>query len=56
MTSSDKGPEGKPLFHSKLIGLGEAADVEGVDRLQSGRSYEFFCSVHPGMRGTLAVQ
>jgi plastocyanin len=30
--------------------------VEGVEKLQSGKSYAFFCSVHPGMRGTLIVQ
>jgi polyvinyl alcohol dehydrogenase (cytochrome) len=56
VTSDDRGPDGRPLFHSKLVGLGEAASVDGVDKLQSGKSYGFFCSVHPGMRGTLVVQ
>ena len=47
---------GGPLFRTPLIGLGETAPVEGLDKVQSGKSYEFFCSLHPGMRGTLAVQ
>jgi hypothetical protein len=42
-------------FRSKLIGLAETAPVEGVEKLAVG-SYGFFCSVHPGMRGTLVVQ
>jgi len=42
-------------FRSKLIGLGETAPVEGAEKLQVG-AYGFFCSVHPGMRGTLVVQ
>jgi len=42
-------------FKSKLIGLAETAPVEGAEKLDIG-SYGFFCSVHPGMRGTLQVQ
>jgi polyvinyl alcohol dehydrogenase (cytochrome) len=56
VVSTDKAPDGAPLFRSKLIGLGESAPVEGLDRVRSGQSYSFFCSVHPGMRGTLFVQ
>jgi hypothetical protein len=56
VTADDKGPDGRPLFQSKLIGLGETATVDGVDKLQAGRSYGFFCSLHPGMKGTFAVQ
>jgi plastocyanin len=54
--SVDKGPNGGALFHTKLIGLGESAPVEGLDQVKSGQSYQFFCSVHPGMRGTLYVR
>ncbi|HEV3229233.1 MAG TPA: PQQ-binding-like beta-propeller repeat protein [Solirubrobacteraceae bacterium] len=56
VTSDDHGPDGRPLFQSKLVGLGESAVVTGTDKLQSGKSYAFYCSVHPGMRGTLVVQ
>jgi polyvinyl alcohol dehydrogenase (cytochrome) len=56
VTSDQKGPDGTPLFRSKLIGLGESAPIEGLDKVEPGKQYGFFCSVHPGMRGTLAVQ
>jgi polyvinyl alcohol dehydrogenase (cytochrome) len=56
VTSDDKGPDGKPLFYSKLSGLGEVAPVQGLDRVESGKQYGFFCSIHPGMRGTLIVR
>jgi polyvinyl alcohol dehydrogenase (cytochrome) len=56
VTSVDKGPDGKPLFNTPLIDLGESAAVEGLDRVTSGRTYEFFCTIHPGMRGRLAVR
>ena len=54
--ADDKGPDGKPLFMSKLSGLGEIAPIEGLDRVKSGQTYGFFCSLHPGMRGSLIVQ
>jgi polyvinyl alcohol dehydrogenase (cytochrome) len=56
VVSVQKGPDGNPLFRSKLIGLAETAPVEGLDKVQSGQTYEFYCSVHPGMRGNLIVQ
>lgn len=56
VTATQKGPDGKPLFASKLVGLGGTTPVEGLDRVQAGQSYEFFCSIHPGMRGTLIVR
>jgi hypothetical protein len=51
----DHGPDGQPLFRSALIGIGEIVPVTGLERLVSGRTYEFYCSIHPGMRGTLAA-
>jgi outer membrane protein assembly factor BamB len=56
VTASDKGSDGRPLFQSKLIGLGESTAVDGTEKLQAGKSYGFYCSVHPGMKGTLSVQ
>lgn len=55
VTAVDTGPDGKPLFGSPLIGIGEVAPVTGLDHLVAGRSYAFFCSLHPGMRGTLVA-
>lgn len=46
----------RPIFQSELIGLGETGPVEGTENVQSGRSYGFFCSIHPGMRGTINVR
>lgn len=45
-----------PLFWSATVAAGETADVEGVERLESGKQYPFFCSVHPAMKGTLVIQ
>jgi plastocyanin len=42
------------LFASPIIGNGEEAFVEGSQFLTTG-SYEFFCSLHPEMQGTLNV-
>jgi polyvinyl alcohol dehydrogenase (cytochrome) len=44
-----------PLFLAPLLGLGETAEVQGFKNTVPGRSYTFYCSLHPGMRGTLAV-
>ena len=49
--SVEHGADGRPLFSTPLIDLGETAPIEGLDRVSSGRSYEFFCTIHPGMRG-----
>ena len=56
VVADDKGPDGRPLFQSKLSGIGEVAPIEGLDRVESGRTYGFFCSLHPGMRGSLIVR
>jgi polyvinyl alcohol dehydrogenase (cytochrome) len=56
VVAKEKGPDGLPLFRSPLIGLGESAAVKGLDRVKSGTTYEFYCSVHPGMKGQLAIR
>jgi outer membrane protein assembly factor BamB/plastocyanin len=56
VTSDARGPDGRPLFASRLSGIGEVVPVEGLDRVQAGQDYGFFCSIHPGMRGTLLVR
>lgn len=42
-------------FQSELVGLGGSTPVVGVEALAPG-SYEFFCSLHSNMTGTLTVQ
>ncbi len=49
-------PKNCPLFWSATITAGETADVEGVERLEAGKQYPFFCTVHPAMKGTLVVR
>ncbi|MDQ4064805.1 MAG: plastocyanin/azurin family copper-binding protein [Actinomycetota bacterium] len=45
-----------PLFWSPTIAAGEQADVMGLEYVESGTQYAFFCSLHPSsMRGTLVV-
>jgi plastocyanin len=45
-----------PLFWTPTITAGETADVSGIERLKSGEQYPFFCSRHPGMKGTLIIR
>lgn len=46
---------GCPLFASRLLGLAEQGEVEGTDQLTPLQSYEFYCSIHPWMTGTLTA-
>lgn len=45
-----------PLFWSPTVAAGETTEVEGLARLEAGQQYPFFCSLHPGMKGTLVVR
>lgn len=44
-----------PLFRSESIPAGGTGPVMGVEGLKPG-SYQFFCSLHTSMTGTLMVQ
>lgn len=45
-----------PLFWSELIpGAGTSTAVLGIADTEVGKSYEFFCTIHQWMRGTLTV-
>jgi polyvinyl alcohol dehydrogenase (cytochrome) len=44
-----------PVFWAPLLGLGESADLQGLKNTQPGKTYTFYCSLHPGMRGSLSV-
>ncbi|MGH2729256.1 MAG: cupredoxin domain-containing protein [Actinomycetota bacterium] len=43
-----------PLFWSETITIGETTQVQGLENIATGQ-YEFFCSIHPGMTGTLVI-
>ena len=45
-----------PLFWSARAGLGETVQVQGLNNVESGQLYTFFCTLHPGMKGTLVIQ
>ena len=44
-----------PVFWSKTVPLGGSTPVLGIDKLKAGQ-YNFYCTIHPGMKGTLVVQ
>jgi plastocyanin len=48
---TDGGP---PRFDSGLVEFGQAKEVAGVTSLGTGR-YQFYCEIHPFMRGVLTV-
>jgi polyvinyl alcohol dehydrogenase (cytochrome) len=56
VVATEKGPDGLPLFRSALAALGETVPVNGLDRVQAGKTYQFYCSLHPGMKGQLIVR
>lgn len=45
-----------PLFWSDTITAGQQTEVLGTQNLESGKQYAFYCSLHPGMKGTLVVR
>lgn len=44
-----------PLFWSLLIGIAETTKVWGTESLEPGVLYDFYCSIHPLMRGKLVA-
>ena len=44
-----------PLFHSPITPSGGVSAILGTEGLKPG-TYDFFCSLHPGMTGKLTVQ
>ena len=52
--SRSAGPDGGPLFFSTLVQAGETRAVRGTEYLSAG-SYDFVCTLHNGMNGTLEV-
>jgi plastocyanin len=54
VTATANGADAKPLFASATISLGQTARVDGTQYLATG-SYQFDCTLHPFMKGTLVV-
>lgn len=49
-------PKGKcPLFRSDTITLGNTTEVDGLERVVSGKQYGFVCTIHANMTGILIV-
>ena len=54
VTAVDVGPNAQALFRSELIGFGNTVPVVGAEDLPAG-TYDFVCSIHSFMDGTLTV-
>ena len=44
-----------PLFSAPITPGGAVSVIPGTDKLPAG-TYDFYCSLHPGMTGSLTVQ
>jgi hypothetical protein len=44
-----------PVFWSKRAGLGQTVPVKGLDSVKRGKTYTFYCTLHPSMQGILVV-
>ncbi|HEX8105602.1 MAG TPA: PQQ-binding-like beta-propeller repeat protein [Solirubrobacteraceae bacterium] len=55
VTSKATGPDSRALFRSPRASAGQAVPVIGAEKAPPGQ-YEFFCSIHPGMTGSLTVR
>ena len=45
-----------PLFWSELAGIGQTVQVQGLSATKAGETYSFYCTIHPGMQGTVKVE
>lgn len=55
VTSVDVGANAEALFRSETVGFGVMVPVVGAESLGPG-SYDFICSIHSFMEGTLTVR
>ncbi len=54
VTAEQKGADAKPLFASASTSTGSSQPVAGTEYLTTG-TYQYFCSIHPWMTGTITV-
>jgi plastocyanin len=54
VTATQNGPDGKPLFKSAETDGGKTSTVDGSQYLTAGH-YDFICSIHPNMKGSIHV-
>src|SRR5260370_24211076 len=54
VTAQTKGADAKPLFASAHTDPGGSQPVAGTEYLTTG-SYQYYCSIHPYMTGTITV-
>jgi plastocyanin len=54
VTATQNTPDGKPLFRSATTDPGKDAPVDGTQYLTTGH-YDFICSIHPDMKGSIHV-
>lgn len=54
VTASVTSADGKPLFKTATVASGKDAFVEGSQYLTEGH-YDFYCSIHPNMKGSIHV-
>jgi plastocyanin len=54
VSTANGGVKGQFLFASDTVGQGKTSFVEGSQYLTTG-SYDYFCSIHPSMKGKLVV-
>src|SRR2546423_9302441 len=54
VTATQNGPDGKPLFKSPTTDPGKDSVVDGTQYLSAGH-YDFICSIHPDMKGSIHV-
>jgi plastocyanin len=54
VTAQQKGHDGKPLFASASAPTASSQPVVGTEYLKTG-TYQYFCSIHPWMTGTITV-
>jgi plastocyanin len=55
VTALDIGPGARPLFSSQTVGFATSVPVTGAEKLEAG-SYDFLCSVHTFMTGSITVR